>query len=405
MAWVHADMLEGRPRGRGTLACTVVVVMTVMVRSVLAVSDADPVTPLRVELSARPLLATTEPAGNVSAGRAEDSAPPAAETPPGRFPWLLVPVFSASPKLGTAGGALAAYIHKFDERSRVSMFGAAFIYTSTQSKVGAMFARTSFGEDHHRIDAIGVFGYVKNDYEDYLGTGQPLKTNDDAVAFAGRYRYRVKDNWFIGGQGAAVNYQVLGESSLDDAWLDTLGVQGFKSVGIGADVSHDSRDSQDMPTRGWFANLSNIAYRTWLGGDESFDVYRLDLRVFAGHGTQHVLAIRQKNDFTADAPVSGQSTVLLRGYKQGAYLAKNMSSLEVEERLRFSRRWGANGFAGVAALYGGSSGLTGNDALYTTFGGGLQFVVMPAQQLLMSFEYAYGNSTNSGLYLRLGYAW
>jgi hypothetical protein len=115
--------------------------------------------------------------------------------------------------------------------------------------------------------------------------------------------------------------------------------------------------------------------------------------------------VRQNNEFTADAPVSGQATVLLRGYKQGAYLAKNMSSLEAEERFRFSRRWGANGFAGVAALYGGASGLPGNNSFYTVFGAGLQFVLMPVQQFLLSFEYAYGDSTNSGLYLRLGYAW
>ena len=410
--WFRTDVIDARThsrrhaaRRRGTLACAMVLLIAAMARSGLAGSPDDPVTPPRMDLNPRPPLATTEPITTAGSSLGQGSAPATADPSAGRFPWLVLPVLSSSPKLGTAGGALVAYVHKFDKESRVSMFGATFTYTSTDSKVGGMFTRMSFGADHHRIDAIGVFGYIKNNYDDYLGTGEPLKTNDDAMAFAARYRYRIRKNWFIGGQGAALNYQVLGESALDDASLDTLGVQGFKAAGIGANVSNDSRDNQDMPTRGWFANVNNIAYRKWLGGDEAFDVYRLDLRAFVRHWKEQVFAMRQNNKFTVDAPVSGQSTVLLRGYKQGAYIAKNMSSLEVEERLRFSRRWGANGFAGVAALYGGASGLPGNNTLYSVFGGGLQFVLMPANQLLASFEYAYGNSTNSGLYLRLGYAW
>jgi hypothetical protein len=57
---------------------------------------------------------------------------------------------------------------------------------------------------------LAVFGHIKNDYDDYLGTGQPLKTDDDIRAFVGRYLFRAKGDWFIGAQGSAANYQVLG---------------------------------------------------------------------------------------------------------------------------------------------------------------------------------------------------
>ena len=91
-------------------------------------------------------------------------------------------------------------------------------------------------------------GFIKNDYDDYLGSGQPLKTNDDLKACAGRYLYRVKGDWFVGAQGTAANYQVLGESAQDDLALETLGVQGFESAALGVVVMHDSRDNEDMPT-------------------------------------------------------------------------------------------------------------------------------------------------------------
>ena len=134
---------------------------------------------------------------------------------------------SSNPKLGTAFGGIAAYLHKFDAESQVSLFGVTYQYTTTDSSIAGAFARTSFGADHHRIIAIAGFGYVKNDYDDYLGTGQPLKTNDDVQAFAARYLYRVGGDWFIGAQGSAANYQVLGESAQDDLVLETLGIRGL----------------------------------------------------------------------------------------------------------------------------------------------------------------------------------
>src|SRR6185436_8802523 len=111
----------------------------------------------------------------------------------------------SSPKLGTALGGLGAYMHKFDADSRVSLFGVSYQYSTTHSQVLSLFARTSSGKDHHRIAALGVFGHIENDYEDYLGTGQPLQTDDDMKAVVSRYLYRAKGDWFIGGQGTAAN--------------------------------------------------------------------------------------------------------------------------------------------------------------------------------------------------------
>jgi len=120
-------------------------------------------------------------------------------------PWLLVPVFSSSPKLGTAFGGLAAYLHTFDPASRVSLFGVVYEYTSTHSQIASAFTRTSFGADHHRIVTIVAFGHIKNNYDDYLGNGQPLRTDADLRAVAGRYLFRAKGDWFVGAQGNAAN--------------------------------------------------------------------------------------------------------------------------------------------------------------------------------------------------------
>jgi hypothetical protein len=198
---------------------------------------------------------------------------------------------------------------------------------------------------------------------------------------------------------------VFGDSEADDLTLETLGVAGFESAGLGAVMMYDSRDYLDMPTRGWFANLNNVAYRDWLGGDDSFDVYRLDVRAFFGHGDRYVTAVRQFNQFTDDAPAGAQATVQLRGYKFGQYLAKNMSSLEVEERFLFAKRWGATILLGGAWLYGGDDGATSSQGFYPSYGAGFQFIIKPVQRMLANLEYAHGNSDNYGIYLKLGYGW
>jgi len=333
----------------------------------------------------------------------DPAAPPAAAKEP-RSPWLLVPMVASSPKLGTALGGLGAYMHSFDPASRVSLFGAMYQYTSTDSQIFSAFARTSSGADHHRVVLIAAFGLIKNDYDDYLGTGQPLKTDDDLKALAGRYLFRAKGDWFIGAQGSVANYQVLGATAEDDLALETLGVRGFESAGVGITLMHDSRDNEDMPATGWFFNVNNIAYREALGGDESFDAYRIDLKTFWKHGRGHVLAVRQYNWLTSDAPSAAEGTVILRGYKQGQYLSPYMSSLEVEERVSLHPRWGITLFAGVAGLYG-EAPVPLDRSTYPTIGAGVHFVLKPKERMNMNLEYAQGIDDNRGVYLKLGYAW
>ena len=342
------------------------------------------------------------------AASAQQPSSQAASTQPAaadkaRSPWLVLPVFSSSPKLGTSVGGLGAYMRKFDKDSRVSLFGLSYQYTSTHSQIASAFARTSFGADHHRIIAVGVFGNIKNDYDDYLGTGQPLKTDDDLRAVVARYLFRAKGDWFIGAQGTAANYQVLGATDEDDLVLITLGVRGFKSAALGAVLMHDSRDNEDMPTTGWFLNMNNLAYLA-LAGESSFAAYRVDLRAFWKHGRGHVLALRQYNWFTSDAPVAAEATVNLRGYKFGQYLSPYMSSLELEERLSFSKRWGATLFAGAAGLYG-EAPVTLERNIYPNIGAGVHYVIKPVQHMLVNLEYAQGLGDSRGVYMKLGYAW
>jgi hypothetical protein len=339
-------------------------------------------------------------AAGITSAQAEDESP--AKTP---SPWILLPTFSNNPKLGSSLGALGAYMKKFDAQSQLSMFGMSAQYTSTDSATVGAFARASFEADHQRVTVLGIGGLIKNDYDDFLGTGIPLKSEDHIRAFVGRYLYRVKDDWFVGAQAIATNYQIVGQTALDDDLLSILGLTGFEAGGIGLSLYHDSRDLQDAPKTGWMFSLNNIAYRKGIEGSNDFDVYRADYRHFWSHGDGHVFALRQSNQWTSDAPPSAYAPVLLRGYTAGEYLGKNMSSIEVEERHRVAERWTATVFGGVACLYGANRKCSDSASIFPSVGFGAQYILKPAQGIVANLEYALGKDGNRALLFKMGYSW
>src|SRR6185436_14595495 len=158
---------------------------------------------------------------------------------------------------------------------------------------------------------------------------------------------------FVGAQGVYQNMAVTGETQFDEQFLNLVGVRPYRSGGLGLVVQYDSRDNENSPTQGWLANLNNIAYRESLGGDDDFDIVRADIRYYWAHGKGNVLAVRQLNHFTKDAPTQANAPVQLRGYKVGQYNGKYMSHIEVEERFRLGEKFTATLFAGIACTYGG----------------------------------------------------
>jgi outer membrane protein assembly factor BamA len=345
---------------------------------------------------------------SVLAQQAKPGEPAAAEDAVAKFeksPWLLAPVFQSNPKLGTSLGAMAGYIHYFDEKSRPSIFAVMGQYTSTDSTIAGAFGKTSFDEDHQRLLAGLMYGYVKNDYADYLGTGVPLQSNGEMKSFITRYLYRVQGNWFIGAQGVYQNMAVTGETQFDDQFLNLVGVRPYKSGGAGLVAQYDSRDNENSPHQGWLLNVNNIAYRESLGGNDNFDVIRAEARYYLSHGNGNVLAFRNLNHFTGDAPTQVKAPVQLRGYKVGQYNGDYMSHIEVEERYRLADKFSATLFAGIACVYGGGRSCSDRQNQFPAAGAGVQYILKPKEGIVMNLEYATGKDGNYGVYLKMGYAY
>jgi hypothetical protein len=163
---------------------------------------------------------------------------------------------------------------------------------------------------------------VKNDYDDFLGTGVPLKSEDHLRGFLGRYLYRVKDDWFVGVQAVATNYQIVGQSALDDDMLAILGLTGFEAGGIGWFCITTHGTSTTRPSAAGCSTSTASLIGKRIEGSNNFDVYRADYRHFWSHGEGHVFALRQKQSVDGGRTRERLCARALRGYTDGEYLGK-----------------------------------------------------------------------------------
>lgn len=318
-----------------------------------------------------------------------------------RSPWLLVPLVSTGPKLGTSIGAMGGYIHRFDEVSPPSLLAVQGKWSNTDSRTAGAGGKLYFNEDRDRALVGIVGGQVTNDYLDFLGTGQEVHTDETLRGYFIRYQHQVYPHLYLGVQAIRSNYGVDGIDITSDQILDQAGLTGVDSAGLGLALTYDTRDNQNNPRSGTLAQLNNIAYRDRYGGDADYDVYNLDWRYYLPTSDSNVLAFHGGGRWTHDAPESRESTVEMRGYTRGQYLGKNQLFFEAENRYTFLPHLGAKFFAGVTCLYSDGKSCSG-DNLYPMAGLGAFYVIKPKENMLVSVEYAQGKGDNHGFYIRFG---
>ena len=319
-----------------------------------------------------------------------------------RSPWLFVPLVSSNPKLGTSLGGMVGYIHRFDAVSEPSLMAFQAQGSNTSSSTAALGGKAYWNENNDQAQFGIVGGKVTNDYLDFLGTGQEVRSDETLRAYFLRYQHQVAPHWYLGAQAVYSNYGVEGADPVSDQALEQAALAGTVSSGLGLIASYDTRDNTTNTTEGMLAQLHNFAFREGLGGDVDYDVVTAELRWYARTGTNNVVVLHAKGHWTWDAPTSKQSAVELRGYTRGQYLGRNALTIEAEDRYMFKPRWGAKAFAGVTCLYGDGQSC-GGDNLYPMAGGGVFYIIKPEANMVVSAEFAKGSGDNRGFYLNFGH--
>ena len=236
----------------------------------------------------------------------------AAATPPKLKPWLITPTLSADPKLGANVGGLIAYLKKLDAESTPSMTGLSVSYSDTDSMTGALFSQLYWKADTRRLSLLAAGAEINNEYDDFLGTGQTVETQDNVHTFGFRYLHRLRTRRLVRGRSGH-QHQLCGWRRRYTRWrmLNQIGLSGFDAAGLGLVFQLDTMNNQRDPSDGHLHTLHNFAYRESLGGETSFDVGYADLRWYRSverfsvgkSGRSPVIAIQLKGRFTADAPL------------------------------------------------------------------------------------------------------
>ena len=381
---------------KNTVPCTLLLssMLSVMISSGAAAQDAE---------AAEQTSASTE--------EMVDEPKPEAK----QKPWLITPTLSADPKLGANIGGLIAYVKKLDADSTPSMTGLSVSYSDTDSVTGALFSQLYWKADTRRLSLLAAGADINNEYDDFLGTGETVETQDNVHTFGFRYLHQLRPGgWFAGIQGISTNYTV-GADRLLEGMLDQIGLSGFDAAGLGLVFQHDTMDNQRDPSSGHLLTLHNFAYREGLGGEASFDVGYADLRWYrtigrfsvGKSGRSPVIAVQVKGRFTADAPLSGYSSVNLPGYTMGNYLSRHYSHVLLDARIPLARKLGLVAFGGVGCQFGediAGRDLSCSDATFPSIGVGVSYMLKEEASVLIRLEIAKGKSDNEALYLRFGHS-
>ena len=331
-----------------------------------------------------------------SASAAQPGNPTHAESP-----WLVVPTLSATPKLGSSIGGMAGYTTRLDPGSSYSLFAVTANYSSSHSKTASAFAQAYWNADRDHLMAAAAFGRINNEYEDFLGSGYPFATTDELKALWLRYTMRISGPWHAGAQLVYGTYTINGTDSNGDLILENLGLTGTKSSGLGPVLEYDPRDSKTMPRQGTFAQVSATVFRQGLGGSADYESYSANWRHYTTLNERSVLATRVMATWHTDAPKAAWSSVTLRPYTRGQYLAPGSISAETEWRVRFGSRYGATVFGGIACLQGADQNC--GTKLFPMVGAGLQYVFKPEAGRLVNLSVAKGSGSNVALLLKMGY--
>ncbi len=316
-------------------------------------------------------------------------------------PWILVPTFSSDPKLGTSLGGLAGYLFKIDETSEQSIVATSISYSDNDSYIGGLFGQLFFDRNNQKL-TLGIgSGKIRNNYDDFLGSGISAQTTDQFQGEFLRYTYQIVDSWYLGGQFISSNY-TIGASNILENDFDQIGIIGFDSNGVGLVVEYDTRDNSRNATTGSQFEFHNIGYRESLGGEESFDAYHLKYSDYTSHSDGNVFAWQAKGRWTNEAPIAGYSSIELRGYVRGNYLAPNYTHIDFEERIKLEGRWGLTVFAGVACLYDDTSDCGDSENLYPSFGAGVTYTLKKEAGIVIRAEVAKGESDEYVGYLKIG---
>jgi hypothetical protein len=320
--------------------------------------------------------------------------------------WVIVPIPVSNPTLDTGLVVGGAYFYPQTEAQKkaqpASVTGAAGFRSSNQSSAFGIANQSYFSEDTWRIGGIIGHADVKLDLSTPGAGGGPsvdwLVKGDFLAASVSR---RIAGKWYA---GIVARY-----ADMDQAFGIVTPSAEFNtssntvSVGLGINVEYDNRDMPFNSYTGSKFKFSILTNSEGMGGDDSYNSYKLSYASYHSIQPSLVLAWEIQGCSKSDqAPLWDACGVDLRGFSATDYLGKSSASGQVEVRWKFHRKWGAVAFAGSGYYRDAFSEVREREAI-PSYGVGLRFMVLESQRINVRLDYGRSNDSDA-VYLSVGEA-
>ncbi|MUP45639.1 hypothetical protein E0K83_07755 [Gramella sp. BOM4] len=287
-------------------------------------------------------------------------------------------------------------------------------FISTKGNYGFSAKMASFWfQDKLRFNFVGKFS---NANDNYFGVGfseiNRISQGDSTTAYerqkfqiAPTVLFRILQNVYAG-VGIDLNQSRVTELNpymQQNEYYNRFGPENFNS-GLKLTANYDSRDITVNAWKGWFVNFNATFFGDYLGGDNEYNVYELDIRTYHQINREgNTLALKLYGRVgTGDVPYEELSRIggtnALRGYIDGQYRDKTGVYLISEWRHMFLKSNQELSKHGIAVWLGSGSianDLDGISEWIPNLGVGYRFEVQPRMNLRIDFGIG---RESSGLY-------
>lgn len=324
-----------------------------------------------------------------------------------KFP---VPMYSYSTEAGHIFGLAKYNLFKLSKDDLVSQACriSEVVSFSTEGRVNISVATDLIWNENKYI----VLGYInyKKQPEYILGIGNDVSIDDVEEIFFDRFKFsniflmKFAENLYAGITAEISDYTNIGLDS--NSFIINENIAGREpgtNTSFGLNLMYDSRDNRYNAFKGYYARLYSQHFPSFLGNDNQFSKYELDLRYYNNPWLKHVIAFQTTTSMaTGDVPfyelsmLGGESK--MRGYYLGALRDKVLVDGQFEYRMPVWKMLGLTTWIGTGRVAETYKGLT-IDGFWLSYGLGLRLKVDSNNNTNLRFDWGYGPGGISGFYI------
>jgi hypothetical protein len=263
--------------------------------------------------------------------------------------FVAVPIPINDPTFGTGLVLGGGYLFKADEGSNTSFIGGGALGTNEGSRAAALGASISL--DDKRYNGFGFLAAADLNYDLFI-LGQPVRIEQEAVAFQGQFRYGFTDTLSAGVSLRYLESNLAGANGTDLA-PEVESLTDVKIGTVGLVGQRDTRDSTFYPTTGSLLDVE-LTYSEEVGGANlTYTSATVGYDQFWSLGARSVVGARVAGCVVGERAPFFDSCLLgaeIRGFSLFEFHGDRMLTAQAEYRGRINDRFGYVAFAGLGEV-------------------------------------------------------